>query len=121
MDMFELCKSIGLYDYQIGRRGMISAKEARGLDPVAECAGWLVDSILDELDSTVTVNASMGHRAVSAHTFYAGCFDFGNLVPSDVLILAEVVLRDRLGDLGYWNVETDLDIKSKSLKVWLSW
>lgn len=99
---------------------VISAREARGLDPVAERAGWLVDELMESLDSVVRANASMGHRTAD-HTLYAEYFDFGNLFPGDVLILAEVVLRDRLGDMGYWNVETDLDIKSKSLKVWFSW
>ncbi len=99
---------------------MISAREARGLDPVEERAGWLVDEFMESLDLIVRANASMGHRTAS-HTFYAEYFYFGNLVPGDVLILAEVVLRDRLGDMGYWNVETDLDIEDKSLKVWLSW
>ncbi len=99
---------------------MISAREARGLDPVAERAGWLVDEFMESLDSVVRANAAMGYRTAD-HTFYAEYFDFGNLLPSGVLILAEVVLRDQLGDLGYWNIETDLDVKSKSLKVWLSW
>jgi hypothetical protein len=100
---------------------MISAKGARLLDPVTERASLVVTDAMELLDSVVRANASMGYRSVEGHGLFTDLFDFGRFAPSEVLELAEVMLRDRLFELGYFGISTEFDVRSKSLDVWFSW